>query len=349
MAEIDAVRGSNGLKVVSTFSGCGGSCLGFEMAGYRILWANEFVPEARATYVQNHPGVILDDRDIRLVKAADILQATGLKSGELDVFEGSPPCSSFSTAGKRAKGWGETKKYSDVKQRSDDLFFEYARLLDGLQPKVFIAENVSGLVKGAAWGYFEQIIRALKRCGYRVKAKVLDAQWLGVPQKRARLIFMGVREDLELDPVHPKPLARRYSIRDALPAFKGVLQVGNPDHKQKPGNSFPRGAIVHAHESALTVCAGVGTMSGAPVRIFENGIPKRGALAEPRKFTIPEIKRLCGFPDDFILTGSFAQQWERCGRSVPPVMMFHVARTLRDEVFGKVCKLPAQAREARPT
>lgn len=349
MPEIDVARGSNGLKVVSTFSGCGGSCLGFEMAGYRILWANEFVPEARNTYLQNHPGVIVDGRDIRTVTAADILGATGLRAGELDVFEGSPPCSSFSTAGKRSKGWGEVKKYSDVEQRADDLFFEYARLLEGLQPRAFVAENVSGLVKGAAWGYFEQIIRALKRCGYRVKAKVLDAQWLGVPQKRARLIFMGVREDLNLDPVHPTPLARRYSIRDALPAFRGVVQIGNPDHVQKPGNSFPRGQLVTPDEPALTVCATAGTMSGAPVRVFDNGMPRRGEVSEPRKFTIPEIKRLCGFPDDFMLTGGFAKQWERCGRSVPPVMMFHVARTLRDEVFGKLGKLPPESREACPT
>ncbi len=127
-----------------------------------------------------------------------------MKAGELDLFDGSPPCASFSTAGKREAGWGKVKDYSDTKQRTDDLFLEYVRLLRGLQPKVFVAENVSGLVKGVAKGYFLEILAALKASGYRVTCRVLDAQWLGVPQQRQRTIFVGVREDLGLDPVHPK-------------------------------------------------------------------------------------------------------------------------------------------------
>jgi DNA (cytosine-5)-methyltransferase 1 len=159
----------------------------------------------------------LSTEDIRKVRPEAILEATGLKVGELDAMEGSPPCASFSTAGKREKHWGKAKKYSDTVQRVDDLFFEYVRLLRGLQPKVFVAENVSGLVKGVAKGYFLEILGKLKACGYRVGCRVLDAQWLGVPQARQRTIFIGVREDLGKDPVFPKPLPYRYSLRDALP------------------------------------------------------------------------------------------------------------------------------------
>jgi len=216
MIEIAALP-DNGLRVVSFFSGCGGSCLGFKMAGYRVLWASEFIPAAADTYRANHPNTILDTRDIRKVQPKDILKATGLKVGELDCMEGSPPCASFSTAGKREKHWGKAKKYSDTVQRVDDLFFEYIRLLDGLKPKVFVAENVSGLVKGVAKGYFLEILAKLKACGYRVGCKVLDAQWLGVPQARQRTIFIGVREDLGKQPVFPKPLPYRYSLREALP------------------------------------------------------------------------------------------------------------------------------------
>lgn len=174
MAEIAAVPW-NGFNAVSLFSGCGGSSLGYKMAGFKVLWANEFIPAAQETYHVNHPDTILDTRDIRLVQAQDILDAIGLKMGELDLLDGSPPCASFSTAGKREKGWGQVKQYSDTKQRTDDLFFEYARLVQGLQPKVFVAENVSGLVKGTAKGYFLEILAALKACGYNVVAKVLDA------------------------------------------------------------------------------------------------------------------------------------------------------------------------------
>lgn len=329
MAEIAVVRGTNDLKVVSTFSGCGGSCLGFEMDGYDVVWANEFIPAARETYALNHPGVILDGRDIRQVTPDEILEATGIEKGELDVFEGSPPCASFSTAGKRAKGWGKVHKYSDSKQRTDDLFFEYIRLLNGLRPKVFVAENVAGLVKGSAYGYFEMILQRMRACGYRVKVKRLDAQWLGVPQMRQRMIFIGVREDLGLDPVFPTPLPYRYVIGDALPDFHGTVQIGNPEHKQKPGNSFPRGILLKRTDVAYTFCASSTGMGGAPACVREpNG--------DERDMTIAECKRLCAFPDDFQLTGKYAQQWERLGRSVPPVMMAAVARTLREAVFSKL-------------
>ena len=132
------------------------------------------------------------------------MERIGIKKGELDLFDGSPPCQAFSTAGKRAKGWGKAKTYEHgAKQCNERLFDEYVRLLRGLMPKTFVAENVSGLVKGVAKGMFLEILAALKASGYRVTCRVLDAQWLGVPQMRQRTIFVGVREDLGLDPVHP--------------------------------------------------------------------------------------------------------------------------------------------------
>lgn len=217
MAEVRALPW-NGFTVASTFAGAGGSSTGYRMAGFKVSWASEFVPVAQESYRANmDPATTLDGRDVKLVKAEDILGALGIEPGELDVFDGSPPCQAFSTAGKRAKGWGTEKRYEHgASQRNEDLFYEYIRLRDVLMPRVFVAENVAGLVKGVAKGYFLEILAALKR-GYRVEARVLDAQWLGVPQLRQRVIFVGVREDLGLPPVFPKPLAYRYSIRDALP------------------------------------------------------------------------------------------------------------------------------------
>lgn len=217
MSEIQQIPW-NGYKVASTFSGTGGSCLGYRMAGFRVVWANEFIANAQQCYKLNHPDSILDTRDIRTVQADEILSATGLKRGELDLFDGSPPCDSFSTAGKRDKGWGKSKAYmgGERHQRTDDLTWEWLRILEGLQPKTFVMENVSGLVKGRAKGMFKLILKDARAAGYRVKCRVLDAQWLGVPQARQRTIFVGVRKDLEADPVHPSPLPYRYSVRDAL-------------------------------------------------------------------------------------------------------------------------------------
>lgn len=291
----------NGFTVASTFSGCGGSCLGYRMAGFKVAWANEFVPTAQDSYRANAPDCYLDTRDIRDVQPEEILEVLGMKSGDLDLFDGSPPCQAFSTAGKREKGWGELKTYEHgAKQANETLFSEYIRLLRGLKPKVFVAENVSGLVKGTAKGYFLEILAALKASGYRVSCRVLDAQWLGVPQQRQRTIFVGVREDLKLEPAHPEPLPYRYSVRDALPWI---------------------GQVVHE-----TVGTSPSSGNGLATSVYSG--------TEKRKLTIDELKRICGFPDDFILKGTYAQQWERLGNSVPPVMMSHIAKTIRDKVLN---------------
>jgi DNA (cytosine-5)-methyltransferase 1 len=414
MSEVEAVRGTNGYKVVSTFSGCGGACLGFEMAGFEIVWASEFVEEARRTYQANHPGVPVDGRDIREVTAEEILAATGLERGDLDVFEGSPPCASFSTAGKREKGWGEVKAYSDRVQRSDDLFFEYARLLDGLQPRVFTAENVSGLVKGKAIGYFKEILTALRSCGYAVEAKVLDASWLGVPQARQRLIFVGVRNDLvdryKIRPAHPAPRLPRYAIRD-------VLEIDGTVIHDTRGSFGAERDVTDRPAPTITDAGGWGSShfevrekdrsierdpeTGQDIRLDRRPPRKRKAdpvthdpetgqditldryaigaewdkirpgesseryfqlvrpsLREPvgtitatgggvgaasvthptqkRKFTLEELRILSSFPADFSLTGTYAQRWERIGRSVPPFMAKAIAETIRDEILRRL-------------
>lgn len=325
----------NGFNVVSTFSGTGGSCLGYRMAGYRVLWANEFIPAAQKCYKANHPNSFLDTRDIREVRPEDILRVTGLRIGEIDIFDGSPPCAAFSTAGKREAGWGVVKKYSDTKQRVDDLFFEYARLIKGTQPKVFVAENVSGLIKGTAKGYFLEILKSLKNCGYNVKCKVLDAQWLGVPQMRQRTIFVGVRNDLKLEPVHPKPLSYQYTVRDAWKGLKESDRISFADKKlyktwlecDHRGNHPKRINLkrLRWEDPSNTVCQ---TMSVGTAALTHPDIP-----CYP---TISEIKRICAFPDDFILYGTFSQQWERLGRAVPPVMMSHIAKTIQLEILEKL-------------
>jgi len=306
----------NGLTVASTFSGGGGSSTGYRMAGYKVAWASEFIEAARKTYSENmNPDTVLDGRDIRDVDPQSILDAIDMESGELDLLDGSPPCASFSTAGKREKGWGKVKKYSDGTQRTDDLFFEFSRLIRGLRPRTFVAENVSGLVKGTAKGYFLEILADLKSCGYQVKCKVLDAQWLGVPQQRQRTIFIGVRNDIEQPPVYPSPLAYRYSVRDAIPE---ALTVPYLTTGKRPVRRTAR-------KPSPSVCS---FNIGGAGNIVET-------KTEKRKFTIAELKRICGFPDDFILTGTYAQQWERLGRAVPPVMMSHIAAAIRDGILQR--------------
>ena len=373
MSEIEQLPW-NGYSIVSTFSGCGGSCLGFRMAGYKTLWASEFIDTAREVYELNHPGVPVDSRDIRDVTPDDILAVTGKARGEIDVLEGSPPCASFSTAGRREETWGKVKTYSETKQRVDDLFFEFARLLDGLQPKVFVAENVSGLVKGKAKGYFKMILAALKECGYVVEARLLDAKWLGVPQSRQRIIFQGVRKDLGLRPAWPVPLPYFYSVREALvdllPSGNVIEDTGGEwgagDVTDRPAPTVRQGGVGHLWvedeiEQADISEQVIGTEwsqleqgqssekyfnlarahldKPSPVVTQTAGYTGAAGVTHPterRKFYIAELKRICAFPDDFQLTGSYQQQWERLGRAVPPLMMRAVALVIRDEVLGKL-------------
>jgi DNA (cytosine-5)-methyltransferase 1 len=389
MAETRAVP-SNGYRVVSTFTGCGGSCLGFRLAGYSTIWASEFVDVARDCYRLNFPDVPIDPRDIRTVQPSEILKAIGLEAGAIDVLEGSPPCASFSTAGKRQKHWGKTKRYSETEQRSDDLFFEYVRVLEGLQPRVFVAENVRGLAIGRAKGYYLEIKERLAGAGYRVAARVVDAQWLGVPQRRARVVFLGVRNDLEREPAFPTPRPYRYSVRDALPEvaatsrrrgklrpshqpaptivthWRGFYQMRAIDEHKRPGSgaslpgdagpealSIERFAI--ADEARRLKPGGVSRKylnliradSHAPCPTITQAGGNLGAAgvvhpSAARKFTIDELRALFGFPADFALVGSYAQQWERLGRSVPPPMMQAIAETIRDEILA-----PADAQAPR--
>lgn len=342
MADINAME-KNGYRVVSTFSGGGGSSTGYKMAGFDVLLASEFVESARETYRLNHPGTIIDPRDIREVQPDEILERTGLEPGELDILDGSPPCASFSTAGAREKGWGRVKKYSDRKQRSDDLFFEYARLLRGIKPKTFVAENVSGLIKGTAKGYFKAILAELRKCGYEVKAALLDAQWLGVPQTRQRLIFVGVRHDLcdkyGVEPAFPKPLPYRYTLSDAIDLHGGIGKV-------EPEASIERYAIgqewkkLNQGEQSKKYFQLVRCRQDKPVGTVTatGGAASAASISHPfecRKFSIAELKRICSFPDDYRLAGTYAQQYERLGRSVPPVMMMHIAKTIKEAILDR--------------
>ena len=331
----------NGCKVVSTFSGCGGSCLGYRMAGYKVVYANEFIKAARQVYKLNHPNSYLDSRDIRNVTPESILENTDLNVGDIDIYDGSPPCSDFSRAGKRESGWGKEKKYSDTVQRVDDLFYEYVRLVDGLKPKVFVAENVSGLTSGSAIGYFKKIIKALTDCGYKVRCKLLDAQWLGVPQSRKRTIFIGVRSDLSKHPQFPKPFEYQHFIGEAVKGLdykneqKVFLNERSMGYKYwmncKAGESFDKGSMRYNNKSAWFTHQ---KLSPSKVSSCILQTMSMYHWLEPRFLTISEIKRLSSFPDDFKLVGDYMRRWERIGRAVPPLMMKQVAKTIFDKVLN---------------
>lgn len=327
--------------VLSTFTGAGGSCLGFRLAGFRVAAACEFISAARATYEANFPGVPVVAANIRDVRGEDLLRAAGV--GEVDVLEGSPPCAHVSASGRREAGWGTERRYSDTRQRVDDLFFEFARIVAEVQPRIFVAENVPELASGTGRGLFNKVWTALRRAGYDVAAKTVDASRLGVPQARRRLILVGVRLDVAAAgwgaaACMPKPQGPRTSIRDAL------ALLPEPDEGEQADRHTASivGRSIHAdwlrigeggrcrHRNFNLIrpffdlpCPTITVTSGC------TGAAGVCHPREPRKFTPLELRALTSFPLDFELTGDFRRRYERVARAVPPLMMYAVAERVR--------------------
>lgn len=222
-------------SVISTFAGGGGSSTGYRLAGGDILAINEFVEEARNTYRDNYPTTPIVPDDIKQLTGQSFLDLTGLQKGELDILDGSPPCSAFSVAGKlshskggnHSDGWGQTKTYSDgmVVENIEDLFFEFLRVANEIQPKVIIAENVKGLTIGEAKEYYNRILNEFENIGYEVVSEVMDARYYGVSQTRSRVIFIAVRNDvaeevglnfLTMNHLFPTPSRNVIPLKDAL-------------------------------------------------------------------------------------------------------------------------------------
>jgi|TARA_R110000772_G_scaffold45161_1_gene103613 DNA (cytosine-5)-methyltransferase 1 len=352
----DVVKASEQEKftVVSTFAGGGGSSTGYRLAGGKILCVNEFVQEAINTYKENYPNTPILPDDIKKLNAEDFN-----KYGDIDIFDGSPPCSAFSVSGamvqgSHSKGWGQTKTYSDGKkvENIEDLFFEFLRIAKDLKPKVIVAENVKGLTIGEAKNYLFKIVNTFEEIGYDVSYKVLNSVHYGVGQTRQRTIFIAVREDvteaigltfMNIQSLFPQESNEVVTLEDCLTGievdrkeadtliekFEGTSHhetwLDMPDDPKKVetgGDYHPKG-----HFFNMKKCS---RFKPSPTITAHAGAMH---WHEPRTFTIKEVKRIMSLPDDFKLTGSFNKQAERCGRMVPPLMMKAIAESIYEKVL----------------
>jgi len=341
---------SSSNECISLFSGCGGSSLGYKQAGLNILLSNEFIPAAAEVYKLNFPKTILLPDDIRKITGKQILTKIGKDKGELELMDGSPPCSAFSMAVpyERNQSWDKIKDYSEgVKQRVDDLYFEYIRLLREIKPKVFLAENVPALTSGIARGYFNEIFREMQKSGYVVIASILDATNYLVPQIRKRLFFMGVREDIVrktgVKPSFPKPLSFGNYLISVGKAWTGLRNTkadlaitprargetltllmrakqGESLKLYHPKGHFYTHVRIHLQRPCPTILV----------------VEQLYHPIENRLLSIPELRRVATFPDDFILTGRYAQQWERIGRAVPPRLMYYLAKHIKENILSQI-------------
>lgn len=287
------------VTVISTFAGCGGSSLGYKLAGYDELLAIDFDSHAVESFKLNFPEVPVWERDLTKVSAEEILDFCNLKPGELDVLDGSPPCQGFSTAGKR-----------DVNDPRNILFESFVNLINGLKPKVFIMENVPGMVRGKMKGHYLEIMKALRDTGYNVKSAIMDASFYDVPQARKRVIFIGSDPKFN-EPSFPKPNKRRMTLID-VPELSHIKSL-NSGQYQKVWSGVKKPAPTITKTRSLYI------------------LDKEGAQRYP---TIEEVKLMCSFPKDFQLTGSESSQWARMGNAVMPNFMHHIAKHVKEVILN---------------
>ena len=361
MEDVRAGEAQNKFNVISTFAGGGGSSTGYRLAGGKILCINEFVKEARNTYHENYPNTPILPDDIKELEGKDLLEAANVGAGEVDILDGSPPCSAFSMAGSVVQGgghgvgFGKVKKYSDDKkvENIEDLFFEFIRVAKDIQPKVIVGENVSGLLMGEAKNYYWRITNAFENIGYNVSSMLLDASHYGVPQTRKRVIFIAVREDVA-DAIGLTAL----NIAGLFPEKNSeVVTCGNAftdleyDNKEIDHllERFTHGRHYETAEKmpldpkkVLTGCdyhpkghhfnmKRISRFKPSPTITASGGCIH---WTELRRLALCETRRIMSLPEDFKLTGKWEQKSERMGRMVPPLMM----KAIADSIYKKVLK-----------
>lgn len=319
--------------VISTFGGCGGSTLGYRMAGFRELLAVEWDQNAVDTFRLNFPDVPVFHGDIKALSSEQCMCLAGVEPRELDVFDGSPPCQGFSLIGKR-----------DAGDPRNGLFREYVRLLDSLKPKVFVFENVRGLVCGRMKAVYLDILKALEGCGYKTVTEIKNAMYYGVPQSRERVIILGVRSDLDASPTLPRPSTMPPSAGDALVGVSNdpsevsrlLADASKRAHlclwdKMEPGQSGDD--VTGKNHFSLHKLDP--TRPSPTITKFEENTSLGGIMhwAERRKMTVAEMKRLSSFPDDFVFAGAASDAMARMGNCVPPKLMFAIASHIRREIL----------------
>lgn len=322
----------HGCKVFGTFICGGGSTMGYKLAGYDHLGGVELDPKVAAIYKANHNPKYLYVEDIRdFNKRKDL--PTELY--QLDLLDGSPPCSTFSTAGSREKAWGKEKHFAEGQklQRLDDLVFVYCDTIAKLKPKVCLLENVSGLVKGNGKVYAKEICKRITEIGYRVQVFLLNASTMGVPQRRERIFFIGLRNDFNLPKLmldfKEKPILFG-EIKDNMGnPINGTLTLETWNQRKKEDASIGdtnlriKGKNTGFNDRYAKDDEVLGTIrAGGDVYLFSS----------PNKISQSEILKACTFPIDYE-----AQNVKfYCGMSVPPVMTAQIANQI---YLQWLCKL----------
>jgi len=316
------------VNFISLFSGCGGSSLGYHKAGFTELLAIDWDDNAIETFKANFPEVPIRKWDLNKITAQEILTEINLKKGELDLLDASPPCQGFSMAGKR-----------NIFDERNDLYLKTLTLIEEIAPKVFVIENVKGMIIGGHKHYTKLIMKKLNTLDYNWKMKLMNAKYYGVPQSRARIIVIGIRKDLNKIPTYPIPLNKLIPVREALNSVKvgkyKILKGKRAEflNKLRPGERISK----YTPGKYFGTCR---LNPNRPVPTITKTLYHTDTFGDffirwdsDRGLSIEELKRLCSFPDNFILLGTFEEQVSRLGNAVMPEFMFAIAKHIKENVF----------------
>lgn len=319
-------------KVFGTFICGGGSSMGYKLAGYHHLGGVELDPSIAEIYRLNHHPEYLYIEDIR-----DFNKRTDLPKElyELDILDGSPPCSTFSSAGSRENAWGKEKKFAEGQkmQRLDDLVFVYCDTIEKLMPKVCWLENVSGIIKGNSKVYAKEIVKRITEIGYQVQVFSLNGATMGLPQMRERVFFIGLRNDFHLpklklnfnEPIIPfreidegnTPVENKITPCD-LPYYRKCKQ-GESISKYHPRGSRFNSLKLRMDAPTFTIAASQNTIYHP---IYE------------RALNNTEVMKACSFPIDYKAPEKKIQFL--CGMSVAPIMSAQIAYEIYKQWLSKL-------------
>jgi DNA (cytosine-5)-methyltransferase 1 len=336
LADLKDVR-QNGVKVMSTFACGGGSSMGYKRAGCTIVAANDIDPEMAWHYKRN-----LNPPNYFLCPIRDLLtKDLPTELFNLDILDGSPPCSTFSMAGSREKAWGKDKHFREgqAKQVLSDLFFDYLDLVERLKPKVAIAENVKGMILGNAKGYTKMIMARFREIGYRPQLFLLNAADCGVPQRRERVFFVAIRDDIEAPPLKLAPKHRWISAGEATADLQALTAEEKKDtiapksyvagwSYTKKGGSLSDGKVKAGLKAGGFYAKRVDSQSVITALTSQDQHWLHWEI--PRLLTFREWKRLGSFPDDYVAKSDKIGKY-MIGMSVPPKMTEAVARAVIDQ------------------
>jgi DNA (cytosine-5)-methyltransferase 1 len=322
---------------MSTFACGGGSSMGYKRAGCSIVAANDIDPEMAWHYKRN-----LDPPLYYLCPIKDLVTMDLPKEMfDLDILDGSPPCSTFSMAGSREKSWGKDKHFREgqAKQVLSDLFFDYLDLVERLRPRVAIAENVKGMILGNAKGYTKLVMARFRKIGYRVQLFLVNAADCGVPQRRERVFFVALRDDMPGKKLELKPSHRWISAGEACEDLQDLTAAEKKDsemtametalwRKTKPGNNFTAACKSQTGREAWYSRVRLNQHQPSCTLTANHNDIKH--WSQERRLTFREAKRLGSFPDDYHAKTDKIGKY-MIGMSVPPKMTEQVAKAVIEQ------------------